>query len=55
MDDTPPKSLLHCPVCGHASPVDGDWRVRPDRGRERLDCPNCSETITIRGTPGAVA
>jgi predicted RNA-binding Zn-ribbon protein involved in translation (DUF1610 family) len=55
MNDTPIKSILHCPVCGHASPPDGDWRVRPARGHERLDCPNCCKTITVRGVTGLTA
>ena len=55
MTAPPRKSLLYCPACGHASPPDGDWRVRTDHGRERLDCPDCRETITVRGLSGLVA
>ncbi len=51
MNDPVPKALLVCPVCGHENPPDGDWRVRRQGARERLDCPVCGETITVRGVP----
>jgi hypothetical protein len=54
MDHSPPKALLICPACDHENPPDGDWRVRDDHGRDRLDCPACGETITVRGGPVTV-
>ncbi|MEF8818926.1 MAG: hypothetical protein V5A31_08420 [Haloferacaceae archaeon] len=55
MEHTPRKTLLHCPACGHESPPDGDWCIRPDHERERLSCPDCFETITVRGVSGLAA
>jgi phage terminase large subunit GpA-like protein len=49
-----PKSMLHCPECGHESSVDGDWHVerRDATGRERVVywCPECGHVITTRPT-----
>ena len=42
------KSTLFCPACGHASPVDGDWRVQARGDHVAYDCPVCDETITER-------
>jgi predicted RNA-binding Zn-ribbon protein involved in translation (DUF1610 family) len=58
-----PKSTLHCPICGHQSPADGDWlrRVGPTVGRAAvpvsnpvvgrgvaLVCPDCESVVTVR-------
>jgi predicted RNA-binding Zn-ribbon protein involved in translation (DUF1610 family) len=58
-----PKSTLHCPICGHQSPADGDWlrRVGPTVGRDAvpvsnsivgrgvaLVCPDCETVVTVR-------
>ena len=47
----PRKAVLYCPVCGHDSPVDGDWRVERDESdSERVDyrCPRCEFAVTNR-------
>ena len=57
------KTTLFCPICGHGSPVDGDWlrRAGPTVGREQtpvsngvvgrgvaLVCPECDTVVTVR-------
>lgn len=42
------KTTLFCPDCGHASPVDGDWRVHTASGRQRLRCPECRTVVDDR-------
>lgn len=46
------KTRLHCAVCGHDSPPDGDWleRVTTTDAGERLSlvCPDCGATLTRR-------
>ncbi|WP_256687673.1 phage terminase large subunit family protein [Halococcus qingdaonensis] len=47
----PRKGTLFCPTCGHASPIDGDWRVEPaedDPDRVVYRCPDCGATIANR-------
>jgi hypothetical protein len=59
----PAKTTLHCQVCGHASPADGDWlrRAGPTVGRDArpvssgvvgrgvaLVCPTCDAVVTVR-------
>lgn len=50
--DGAPKAQLHCPVCGHESPADGDWiDVRPESDEDAprlVTCPKCGTTITER-------
>jgi predicted RNA-binding Zn-ribbon protein involved in translation (DUF1610 family) len=55
MEHAPRKALLYCPACGHESPSDGDWRVHGGQTAERLDCPDCGETVADRRVPGVVA
>ena len=55
MERPPQKSILFCPTCGHESPSDGDWRVRSDAYGERLDCPDCGVTITVRNRSALAA
>jgi len=39
------KTVLFCPTCEHASPIDGDW-IRDDSvQRDRLLCPRCGTDI----------
>ncbi|MDX1745033.1 MAG: hypothetical protein R3324_03770 [Halobacteriales archaeon] len=39
------KSVLFCPACAYASPVDGDWiTVRKER-RDEFVCPECDGTV----------
>lgn len=43
------KSLLFCPVCGHESPVDGDWCVANDDSHDHdVVCPNCGQVVATR-------
>ena len=42
------KPVLFCPACWHESPVDGDWHVQETQAGERLDCPVCGATVTVR-------
>jgi len=47
---TPPpdgrqKHVLFCPVCGHESPIDGDWLVESTDDTQRLRCPECQNTL----------
>ncbi|MFB6127188.1 MAG: hypothetical protein ABEJ79_07860 [Halolamina sp.] len=61
-DDAPQKSTLHCAVCGHAEPPDGDWSeatTTTETGeRLVLSCPDCGATVTRRrptdSTPDAI-
>jgi DNA-directed RNA polymerase subunit RPC12/RpoP len=48
--DGPPdrKSVLFCPSCDHASPVDGDWVVRERTTGLEYRCPDCDARITER-------
>lgn len=53
--DNPPhgpcKSQLHCPVCGHESPSDGDWiavRADGEPPSRLVTCPACESVITER-------
>jgi hypothetical protein len=46
--DSPPKSTLFCPECGHSSRYDGDWtRARSGRTVHYI-CPDCHTEITTR-------
>jgi len=45
------KTTLFCQDCGHASPVDGDWRVRTVGGRQRVRCPECRSVVDERQLP----
>lgn len=42
------KASVVCSQCGHESPLDGDWQVRPDsdRGRTTIVCPSCGGVVT---------
>jgi|GEM_PF-1075205 len=42
------KSILFCQDCGHANPVDGDWRVQTVGGHQRTRCPECRSVIDDR-------
>ena len=46
------KATLFCSVCGHESPLDGDWdesETATELGdRLALSCPDCATTITRR-------
>lgn len=46
------KATLFCQTCGHASPVDGDWRVRTVGSRQRLRCPECRSIVDERRVTG---
>jgi predicted RNA-binding Zn-ribbon protein involved in translation (DUF1610 family) len=46
--DVPAKTTLYCPVCGHESPVSGDWLVRERGGRTVYVCPTCGDAIVTR-------
>lgn len=48
--DGPPdrKSVLFCPSCDHASPVDDDWVVRERATTLEYRCPDCGARITER-------
>ncbi|AZH24196.1 hypothetical protein [Haloplanus aerogenes] len=42
------KTVLFCQDCGHASPVDGDWRVRTVGNHQRTRCPECLSVVDDR-------
>lgn len=42
------KAVLFCQDCGHASPVDGDWRVRTVGSHQRTRCPECRNVVDDR-------
>lgn len=48
------KSVLFCPVCGHESPMNGDWHVRQTdgessvRGETEFVCPECETVVLVR-------
>lgn len=42
------KATLFCPSCDHASPADGDWRLRARGDRTAYVCPTCETTVTER-------
>jgi hypothetical protein len=42
------KAVLFCQDCGHASPVDGDWRVRTIGDHQRTRCPECRRVVDDR-------
>jgi hypothetical protein len=42
------KGVLFCPVCGHASPIDGDWDVTETSERVTYHCPACHERVQER-------
>ena len=46
------KSVLSCPRCAHANPIEGDWVWREREEGTELRCPNCYELLTIRGNYG---
>lgn len=43
-EQTPAKTTLFCPTCGHESPLDGDW----DGDDHRLLCPSCGDCVVDR-------
>jgi len=45
------KSMLFCPHCDHASPVDGDWDCRHERAGLVYHCPSCEMAVTTRPDP----
>ena len=53
-NDTARKAVLYCPDCGHASPIEGDWRVELDDGNVVYRCPECGNAVTIRPRHGRV-
>lgn len=42
------KAVLYCPVCGHESPVDGDWVVSTRESRSEYGCPECDHVVAVR-------
>jgi len=42
------KTVLFCQDCGHASAIDGDWRVRTIGGHQRTRCPECRRVVDDR-------
>lgn len=42
------KSVLYCPVCGHESPVDGDWTVQTTECQQEYQCPECDHAVALR-------
>ncbi|WP_435067327.1 hypothetical protein [Haloplanus sp. C73] len=42
------KATLFCQDCGHASPVDGDWKVRTLGSQRRIRCPECRTVVDER-------
>gem|GEM_PF-1414286 len=49
------KPVLFCPACWHESPVDGDWHRQVTQAGERLACPVCDATVTVRPQKHATA
>jgi len=42
------KAVLFCQLCGHESPVDGDWRVTREVRSETVRCPVCDHVLEFR-------
>jgi predicted RNA-binding Zn-ribbon protein involved in translation (DUF1610 family) len=46
--EPPDKATLHCPDCGHESPLDGDWNVHVHDRVTTHECPACGRTVDAR-------
>lgn len=42
------KATLICRVCGHESPVRGDWNRRPSGDAVLVECPDCGFVLAER-------
>lgn len=46
----PDKATLHCPECGHESPINGDWTIHVRAESLTYECPQCETVIDSRRT-----